>query len=73
MRKLLKSIYRMLIPEPVPQCDLDTLKVLTSVLHSDSNAIDIGCNRGSILEALTKPQKPAEMFRQTGVLSGPVT
>jgi FkbM family methyltransferase len=49
MRRLLRRAYRKLVPEPTPPCDQETLTVLQAVLQSDSNAIDIGCNRGSIL------------------------
>lgn len=54
IRKVLKRIYRSFVPEPVPVCDSDTITVLTATLRRDSNAIDVGCNRGSILREILR-------------------
>ena len=52
MRRLLRRVYRYLRPEPIPPCDDDTRRVLRAVLKRDSNAVDVGCNRGSILREI---------------------
>jgi len=54
MRKLLKRLYRTFVPEPMPACDADTIAVLTARLQRHSCAIDIGCNRGSILREIVR-------------------
>lgn len=54
MKKMLRRLYRTLVPEPVPLCDADTIAVLVARLQRDSCAIDIGCNRGSILREIVR-------------------
>jgi len=54
VRRILRRLYRSVVPTPVIPCDDETLAVLTSVLRPDSNAIDIGCNRGSILREIVR-------------------
>ncbi len=54
MKKMLRSLYRTFVPEPVPLCDADTIAVLTARLQRNSCAIDIGCNRGSILREIVR-------------------
>ncbi|MBC8105971.1 MAG: FkbM family methyltransferase [Anaerolineae bacterium] len=54
MRSLLRRVYRTFVPVPIPPCDLPTIAVLTHVLQPKSNAIDVGCNQGSILREIVR-------------------
>ncbi len=54
MRKQLRKLYRWVRPEPIPPCDAETLAVLQHVLRPDSNTVDVGCNRGSILREMVR-------------------
>lgn len=54
MRRHLRRIYRWIHPEPIPLCDSETLSVLEKVLRPDSNTVDIGCNRGSVLREMVR-------------------
>jgi FkbM family methyltransferase len=51
---MLRKVYRWVVPEPVPPCDAETLSVLEHVLRPDSHAVDVGCNRGSILREIVR-------------------
>ncbi len=62
MRRLLRRTYRMFIPEPTLACDQETLTVLQTVLRPDSNAIDVGCNRGSILQEIIRLAPAGQHF-----------
>jgi FkbM family methyltransferase len=54
MRRLLRSLYRRFVPLPVPPCEPETLDLLEAVLRPDSNVVDAGCNRGSILQEIVR-------------------
>jgi FkbM family methyltransferase len=54
MRRWLRGLYRSVVPEPIPPCDTETIQVLERVLKPDSNGVDIGCNRGSILREIVR-------------------
>jgi FkbM family methyltransferase len=54
MRRLLRSLYRRFVPLPIPPCEPETLEFLEAVLREDSNAVDVGCNRGSILREIVR-------------------
>lgn len=54
IKNLLRKVYRFYIPEPIPPCDSETIAVLEKFLQPNSNAIDIGCNRGSILQEILR-------------------
>jgi FkbM family methyltransferase len=54
MKRILRRVYRWVVPEPIPPCDAETLSVLGHVLRRDSNAVDVGCNRGSILQEMVR-------------------
>ena len=54
MRRLLRGLYRYFVPLPVPPCEPETLDLLSAVLRPDSNVVDAGANRGSILQEIVR-------------------
>lgn len=54
MRRFLRRVFRHFVPLPVPPAEPETLALLVAVLRPDSNVVDAGCNRGSILREIVR-------------------
>src|SRR5438132_12398776 len=52
VRRWLRRQYRRFRPTPIPVCDHETRRVLMATLRPNSNTVDVGCNRGSILREI---------------------
>ncbi|MBV8782473.1 MAG: FkbM family methyltransferase [Phycisphaerae bacterium] len=62
MRRLLRRVMRAIRPDPIPACDEPTLHALKHLLREDSNAVDVGCNRGSILREIVRLAPTGQHF-----------